>query len=342
MAGMVTGAAKGMAETGSKLGGAVKSIITTVTSKVKSSIALVTNSVKGVANLIKSSAKSVFGIVEKSFSKLGVIGSAVGKSIQWAGKGASWIGKGLNVVSKVFKGLLKAIPFVGTIMSLISAYRRFKQGDYKGAMIDIASAVAAAFPGVGTAASVALDGWNLKRDLSGDSEKESEKSGKKIVREDDIRPTEDYLKEAGVSTSRTKEITNDEIQKAVKSDDVGSLGVLSNKYEGKVGTVSSGKGDAGGVSFGKYQFASANSGLSTFMGSLKENHPELYSKLMANGASYSGGRTNKQFQDNWRKVAKEDTSEFERAQDEAAKELWSAKAHRYSKSLNVSNYYISL
>lgn len=107
------------------------------------------------------------------------------------------------------------------------------------------------------------------------------------------------------------------------SDDA-SLGQLSEKYEGRAsaGTVSSGVGDKGGVSFGKYQFASKTGGLASFMDELKESNPEYYEKLTANGGEfYRNKNANSQFQENWKKLAKEDPN-FSKVQDEIAKKKW--------------------
>ena len=103
-----------------------------------------------------------------------------------------------------------------------------------------------------------------------------------------------------------------------------SLGQLSEKYEGRAsaGTVSSGVGDKGGVSFGKYQFASKTGGLASFMDELKESNPEYYEKLTANGGEfYRNKNANSQFQENWKKLAKEDPN-FAKVQDEIAKKKW--------------------
>lgn len=107
------------------------------------------------------------------------------------------------------------------------------------------------------------------------------------------------------------------------SDDA-SLGQLSEKYEGRAsaGTVSSGVGDEGGVSFGKYQFASKTGGLASFMDELKESNPEYYEKLTADGGEfYRNKNANSQFQENWKKLAKEDPN-FAKVQDEIAKKKW--------------------
>jgi hypothetical protein len=61
----------------------------------------------------------------------------------------------------------KKIPFgIGAAISLSSATSRFKKGDMVGAGLDLASGVASIVPGIGTAASFAIDGLNMARDVS--------------------------------------------------------------------------------------------------------------------------------------------------------------------------------
>lgn len=131
--------------------------------------------------------------------------------------------------------------------------------------------------------------------------------------------------EYGDYVSGVNDVTYDRGQsrKFDVSDDA-SLGQLSEKYEGRAsaGTVSSGVGDKGGVSFGKYQFASKTGGLASFMDELKESNPEYYEKLTANGGEfYRNKNANSQFQENWKELAKEDPN-FAKVQDEIAKKKW--------------------
>ena len=122
----------------------------------------------------------------------------------------------------------------------------------------------------------------------------------------------------------------------ITSTDAHSLGQLSSKYEGNAGTVSSGKGDKGGVSFGKYQFASKVGGLYSFMEELKNNNPDLYAQLTANGAEYYKDKdANKQFQENWKKLAASNP-EFEKAQDAVAKKKWyDPQAKKFEKMTGI-------
>ena len=89
----------------------------------------------------------------------------------------------------------------------------------------------------------------------------------------------------------------------------GELGGLSRKYEARgPGTVSTGKGDFGGVSYGSYQFASANGSAQSFVNSLKKSHPEYHSAL-------SGSKPGSEaFSNAWKQLAAKDPKGFDKAQ----------------------------
>ena len=85
-----------------------------------------------------------------------------------------------------------------------------------------------------------------------------------------------------------------------------SLGKLSEHYESRgVGDVSSGKGDAGGVSYGNWQLAS------------KKNRPSQF--LSAEGQKYAAEfgdskEGSAEFSSTWKKIAKREPEEFKSAQ----------------------------
>ena len=88
------------------------------------------------------------GLGKKLGRKLG--GKAIGKI---AGKG---IGKSLG----------KKIPLVGLGLGAIFAAQRAMQGDFLGAGLELASGAASTVPGIGTAASVALDAGLMAKDMT--------------------------------------------------------------------------------------------------------------------------------------------------------------------------------
>ncbi|XXF81160.1 LysM domain-containing protein [Myxococcaceae bacterium GXIMD 01537] len=92
--------------------------------------------------------------------------------------------------------------------------------------------------------------------------------------------------------------------------DVQKLGVLSAKYEsnGNPGTVSTGTGDAGGVSYGSYQFATKTGSAKAFVDSLKKTHPE-YAKSFAGLTPGTAA-----FGKAWKALAAKDPKGFGQAQ----------------------------
>ncbi len=91
------------------------------------------------------------------------------------------------------------------------------------------------------------------------------------------------------------------------------LGALSRQYEsnGDPGTVSTGRGDRGGVSYGMYQFSSTQGSVQEFVRGLRDTHPEYYAAL-------NGLRPDTpEFNAAWRELARTDPTGFAAAQHEA-------------------------
>jgi len=63
------------------------------------------------------------------------------------------------------KSVLKKIPFVGLGAALLFAGQRAMAGDFTGAGLELASGAASTIPGVGTAASIAIDAATVARDI---------------------------------------------------------------------------------------------------------------------------------------------------------------------------------
>ena len=91
-----------------------------------------------------------------------------------------------------------------------------------------------------------------------------------------------------------------------KFDENAELGILSKKYEapGGVGTVSTGVGDPGGVSYGSWQL-STNAGT---LGAYLKDTPE-YAKFFGNAKPGSP-----EFTQRWKEIAKADPKGFEKSQ----------------------------
>lgn len=95
--------------------------------------------------VMKGSGKAVAGAAAKSALKKG--------TAKVAGKA-------------VLKGAIKKIPFLGAVAGLGFGISRLVKGDWAGALGEVASGAASIIPGLGTAASVAIDAGLAARDIS--------------------------------------------------------------------------------------------------------------------------------------------------------------------------------
>lgn len=98
------------------------------------------------------------------------VGKEVGEKI--AKEGAEKVGKKLvktGVKKGVKKGLGKAlakkVPLLGLGLGAVFAAQRAMQGDFAGAALELASGAASTVPGLGTAASVAIDAALIAKDV---------------------------------------------------------------------------------------------------------------------------------------------------------------------------------
>ena len=124
---------------------------------------------------ISNASAEIFGFIGKFGSKFMAIGKSISESlvkpISKAVKGVKGFGKFLGggifkSAGKVgFKSLLKKIPILGALVGLGLAYKRFKDGDLLGAGAELLSGIVSIFPGIGTAASVAIDAGLAARDM---------------------------------------------------------------------------------------------------------------------------------------------------------------------------------
>lgn len=109
--------------------------------KIFPSIADIMTSISKSIGSATGSVGKFIGSIGKTFSK--IFGTAFSKLL----------GGGLKVIGK-------RIPLVGTLISFVDAYDRFKNGDILGGMISVGSGIATIFPGIGTAISIGLDVLN--------------------------------------------------------------------------------------------------------------------------------------------------------------------------------------
>jgi len=108
--------------------------------------------------------KSSKGLIQKTLTKVGGKGGLKKMGAKMFEKVG---GKAVTSVAKNVGGkLLKKIPGVGLIAGLGFAASRLMKGDALGALGEVASGAAAIIPGIGTAASVAIDAAMIARDVS--------------------------------------------------------------------------------------------------------------------------------------------------------------------------------
>ena len=99
----------------------------------------------GGGAVMKTTGKKVYGAAAKSAVKKG--------TAKIAGKA-------------VMKGALKKIPILGAVAGLGFGFSRLMKGDWAGALGEVASGAASIIPGLGTAASLAIDAGLAARDIS--------------------------------------------------------------------------------------------------------------------------------------------------------------------------------
>lgn len=140
---------------------------------------------------ISGSTAEIFGFIGKFGSKFMAIGKTIAESLvkpmEKAFKGISKFGKFLgggifkSAGKMGIKSLLKKIPILGALVGIGLAYKRFKDGDIFGAGAELLSGIVSIFPGIGTAASVAIDAGLAARDMGyiGDKKGHMEETNKK-------------------------------------------------------------------------------------------------------------------------------------------------------------------
>ncbi|MBZ4415675.1 LysM peptidoglycan-binding domain-containing protein [Myxococcus sp. RHSTA-1-4] len=125
------------------------------------------------------------------------------------------------------------------------------------------------------------------------------------------QPVDSYKPETKPTTTKPTTTPPSDTKGTTASHD---LGTLSRKYEAQgPGTVSTGAGDAGGVSYGSYQFASKTGSAQEFVNGLKNTYPEYYKAL----AGKKPGSA--EFSAAWKDLAKKDPEGFFKAQHDAIK-----------------------
>ena len=136
----------------------------------------------GAGKLIGKATNKLAGVTTKGLGKIfGKTAAKTGTKV--AGKTAVKAGSkaAVKAGSKATgKSVLKKIPLLGAVAGLGFGAMRLMEGDWKGALGEVTSGVASTIPGVGTAASLAIDAGLAIRDAKNAVEAEKEKAEESI------------------------------------------------------------------------------------------------------------------------------------------------------------------
>ncbi len=157
-----------------------------------------------VENLAESATKKVAGkeiaenVAESATKK--VVGKEMAEvAAEKAGK--KILGK--TVAKTAGKSALKKIPLIGALVGAgLGIERVISEGDWMGGGLELASGLLGTLPGLGTAASFAVDAYSAKRDIDKEMEKSSQVEPE-VVATTDTTPPEEGKKESEL----TKQIT---------------------------------------------------------------------------------------------------------------------------------------
>ena len=118
---------------------------------------------------------------------------------------------------------LKKIPLVGALTGLALAVPRLVKGDVLGAVGEVASGLASTIPGIGTAASAAIDAALIAHDINQELEKgELEKTTQKIPLDKTKKLSKDLQKSVGLKPAEIKgKFENKLLKSAVAASAVG-------------------------------------------------------------------------------------------------------------------------
>ena len=385
--------------------------------------------IEKISSLFGSGGKAALStIVKAGASTIGKGGATALAALSTIGKGGAGAGKATSeVIEKAGKAgagtIVKAgakmgakiLPGVGLAMGAIGAYDRIGQGDYLGAAGEAISGIASLLPGLGTAASIAIQGGLAYRDYVKETAQDTAELGS-ITKDSVDKLTEENNKQASLITDTNNNITKSATdmastvlmtgasllsftslfglnigswlagstelfgkafnslssfsssitekmkqlgsstwnkltggftetgsdgaytgtadKKRLKSElgkgiiSSSNLGAVSSSFESGavgVGTVSSGTGDHGGVSYGKHQMTAK-----TMTGFLNSKYGTEFKKEFDGLTPGS-----KEFSDKYKMVAKNKGDKFEVAQQKYTnKEYIGVAAHTLTKKYN--------
>jgi len=128
----------------------------------------------GVAGAIPAATHAVAEAAPKALTSFGTVGAeaaarrAASVVATTAGETATKVAGEAALktgAATAGKGLMKALPLLGSLLSAYAAYDKITKGDYIGAALEGGAAVAALVPGPGTAIALALTGASGARDI---------------------------------------------------------------------------------------------------------------------------------------------------------------------------------
>jgi hypothetical protein len=147
------------------------------------------SNLSSIGSVMSESFDSIINWVKKPFEKLsttiveffskkggGEIAKVAATKIEGGVLKKIFLGP-LKFLGKLGLRGLKALPGIGALISFYFAYNRYKQGDYTGALIEVASGLTSSIPGIGWALSMGIDMINAWRDMSGKTAEEVKQNG---------------------------------------------------------------------------------------------------------------------------------------------------------------------
>ena len=168
--------------------------------------------------------------VKKAVQKTGkaVAESAAGKAVAKAA--AKTVGG--TAAKAVGKSILKKIPLISVGAGLVFGAQRAMAGDFAGAAGEVASGVCGTFPGVGTAASVAIDASLAGRDMLLYKEMDASQDKTKVQVKADAEKAHKYeqqkRRQLSLTSAKTKAKTP---SKQVTTDKMKANAANANKYQ---------------------------------------------------------------------------------------------------------------
>ena len=109
--------------------------------------------------------------------------SETGAEVKKSGGGftmAAMVAKAIAFGAKFLKPVLKRLPLIGTALSFMAGWDKFKSGNVLGGAIDFASGIAMMVPGLGTGLSLGLDVLNMWLGDPGNPDSNAAKTGGKM------------------------------------------------------------------------------------------------------------------------------------------------------------------